>query len=96
MKGKDLRFEGAPGLDAELPPGWWMPQGRVGRRPFLRQEIQILLDEAIVDAGWINGQLLLSPDLLDWAPVHVLQRQLKCAEGAQLSPVDASCCRNSA
>ena len=77
MTAKGLRLEAAPRLAIELPRGWWVPAGRFERRPFRWQEIRALLDDAIIDAAWIDDQLVVLPEFRDRAPVLALERRLK-------------------
>lgn len=77
MTEKGLRLEAAPGLGIDLPCGWWMPAGRCEKRSFRWQEIRTLLDEAIIDAAWINNQLVVLPEFRDRAQVLALERRLR-------------------
>lgn len=71
-----LRLEAAPDVSSALPPGWWMPVVRQGKKPLSRKKICELVHDSIVDAALCAGELIVLPAKADHEAVQMLRQRL--------------------
>ena len=71
-----LRLESAPGVSSALPPGWWIPVVRQGKKPLSRTKMCELAHESIVDAALCAGELIVLPAKTDHEAVQMLRPRL--------------------